>query len=222
MESSVIFQGISETLGTVSLLAKGYKRPKSKIRGEIDLFSISIVIFYPKETREVHTLQDARLVESLSGFISDYESVKKCSEIGKIILKTTTLDTSSSIFNLYAGLLYEVNSRNRCNRELYYGTLIKIMHLYGLFPKINSCVKCGSKAIKYISPRAGGPLCNRCASEYDDIILVSAGTLKEIFFLLTREFGQIATFKMREETVNILNSLLKEHLYEEKDQENSV
>ncbi len=215
MDSSIIFQGISEDIGAVSLLAKGYKRPKSKIRGEIDIFSVSLVQFFLKDTREVHTIRDARLIASYSGFIKDYESVRRCAELGKIIFKMATLDTAKSIFALYEGLLRVSHKKEQCNRELYYGALLKILHLEGVLPRITTCVKCGSKTVKYISPEAGGPLCDKCAPLYSDSIKVESGVIKELFFLTVRDFESIATFKIGKKTVDIITSLTKEHLYED-------
>ncbi len=220
MDSSLIFQGITEEIGTISLLAKGYKRPKSKIRGEIDIFSVSHVHFYLKDTREVHTIRDARLITSFNGFIHEYESVRRCSEIGKVTLKTSTPDTAKSMFALYEGLLSVAHERRECNAELYYGALLKILHLQGLFPGLTTCVKCESSTVKYISPKAGGPLCEKCAGLYPDRILINKRLIKEIFFLMVRDFKDIATFTISADTIKIILLMVKEHLYE--NQEDSI
>ncbi len=216
MDSSLIFQGITEDAGIVSLLARGYKRPKSRIRGEIDIFSVSSVHFFIKDTREVHTIRDARLVYAFHGFIENYESVKRCSDIGRIIIKITTLDIAKSIFSLYKGLLRVAHGKKRCTEELYYGAVVKILHIAGVFPPVTRCVKCGSTSILYISPAAGGPLCEKCAVSYPDRIKVEQGLLKELFFLLVKDFESITSFKVHDKTKDIINMLMKEHLYEYK------
>ncbi len=213
MESSVIFQGISDKEGIVSLLVKGYKRPKSKIRGEIDVLTVSEVLFYPGDTREIYPVKEAKMKQSFPEIYKNYAAMKRCLEIGRIILKTTPKDLSGSVFLLYRGLLQEVNRKNGvCENSLYFGMFAKLLHLNGVFPKLNQCVKCGSPAVKYISLKAGGPLCEKCARKEQDSITFSPGMARELFFFLTRDFSEISRFKGTRETYELLKDIVEMHL----------
>ncbi len=213
MESSIIFHGISEKEGIVHLLVKGYKRPKSKIRGEIDILTVSEVLFYPKPTRDIHTVKEAKMQETFPEIYRDYNTMKKCLEIGNIVLKTTTKEIAKSVFSLYRGLLKEVNRRKgECENSLYYGTLAKLLHSGGVFPKLSQCVRCGSHAVKYISLRAGGPLCEKCVRDEDDKQNYSVRMARELFFLLSRDFSEISRFRASSETFELIMNMVKLHL----------
>lgn len=219
MDSSVIFQGITEKEGPISLLVKGYKRPKSRIGGEIDILTVSEVLYYFKSTRELQYVKEAKMLEYFPHIYRNYETMKQCLHIGKIMFKTTTKEISKSTFFLYRGLLKEVNLRKGvCLNALYYGTLAKLLHLSGVFPKLSQCVKCGTDAIKYISLRAGGPVCEKCAKFEHDKQIYTSKTARELFFLLTRDFNHISRFKAEENTYNIILNMVKLHLAREEDE----
>lgn len=224
MESSVIFQGITEKQGPVSLLVKGYKRPKSRLRGEIDILTLSEVIFYPKPTREVHTVKEAKMKKMFYEIYKNYKTLEKCLNIGNILLKTIPNNKdASSFFALYYGLLEETNSKNgECTSSLYLGTLVKFLHLHGLFPKLNVCVKCGKPNVEYISLNAGGPLCSECAKEEKDKIKYTPQMARELFFLLTKDFSQISRFKPTKDTEDLIEKMVDIHINTENEVEKNI
>ena len=221
MESSIIFQGISEKIGPVSLLVKGYKRPSSKLRGEIDILSVSHVLFYPKSTREVHTVREAKMIENYPNIYKNYNTLQECLKIGKILLHTTPRVSASSFFQLYRGLLKEVNRIDGvCKRSLYFGMLVKLLHLHGVFPKLDECVRCKSKQVAYISLKARGPLCPKCAKAYDDTLPYTPKMAQELFFLLSRDFSEISRFKPSSNTEDLIRQMTEIHIT--MDDENEV
>ncbi|GAB5409212.1 MAG: hypothetical protein BalsKO_15770 [Balneolaceae bacterium] len=72
-ESSKILTVLSKEHGKIALIARGVKKPKSKLSGIIDLGNILDVVYYYKSTRGVQSLTEASISYSNHNFRIDFE-----------------------------------------------------------------------------------------------------------------------------------------------------
>lgn len=72
-ESSKIITVLSKEHGKIALIARGVKKPKSKLSGLIDLGNILDVVYYYKSTRGVQSLTEASIFYSNHNFRIDFE-----------------------------------------------------------------------------------------------------------------------------------------------------
>ena len=72
-ESSKIITVLTEAHGKIALIARGAKRPKSKLSGLIEIGHILDVIYYYKPTRSVQSLTEATINFSSLSFRRDFE-----------------------------------------------------------------------------------------------------------------------------------------------------
>tara|TARA_R110000868_G_scaffold37111_6_gene131453 strand:- start:38556 stop:39296 length:741 start_codon:yes stop_codon:yes gene_type:complete len=72
-ESSKIITVLSREHGKIALIARGVKKPKSKLSGLIDLGNILDVVYYYKSTRGVQSLTEASISYSNHNFRIDFE-----------------------------------------------------------------------------------------------------------------------------------------------------
>ncbi|MCK4452894.1 DNA repair protein RecO, partial [candidate division WOR-3 bacterium] len=68
-ESSLIASIFTKKFGKIKVLAKGVRRPKSKLCGALELFNLDEIIFYKRELKELYTLSDAVVID-------DFEKVR--------------------------------------------------------------------------------------------------------------------------------------------------
>jgi len=71
--SSKIITAFSQTHGKISLIAKGVKKPKSKLAGVIEVGNILEVTYYYKASRNIQTLSDASIIYQSLNFRKDFE-----------------------------------------------------------------------------------------------------------------------------------------------------
>ncbi|MEX0609150.1 MAG: DNA repair protein RecO [Balneolaceae bacterium] len=71
-ESSKIITALTDSHGKIALIAKGAKRPKSKLAGVLEAGNILDVIFYYKSSRSVQTLTEASISYSSATFRKDF------------------------------------------------------------------------------------------------------------------------------------------------------
>ncbi len=72
-ESSKILTVLSKEHGKIALIARGVKKPKSKLSGIIDLGNILDVVYYYKSTRGIQNLTEASISYSSTNFRIDFE-----------------------------------------------------------------------------------------------------------------------------------------------------
>ena len=70
LESSKIITCFTPDHGKISLLAKGAKRPKSRLGGSLDLLQHIALVYYQKDTRELQTLSQVDVISSFQTFPS--------------------------------------------------------------------------------------------------------------------------------------------------------
>lgn len=72
-ESSKILTVLSKEHGKIALIARGAKKPKSKLAGSIEVGNILDVVYYYKSSRGVQSLTEASIAYSCQSFRSDFE-----------------------------------------------------------------------------------------------------------------------------------------------------
>jgi DNA repair protein RecO len=72
-ESSKILTVLSAEHGKIALIAKGAKKPKSKLAGILEIGAVLDVVYYYKQTRGVQTLTEASIHYSTNNFRKDFE-----------------------------------------------------------------------------------------------------------------------------------------------------
>ena len=91
--------GIITPEGKVSVIAKGVRRPKSRLAGGVEIFTLSdIVVRFGKS--ELGTLTGARMVEYYGGILKDYGKMALASEILKKVERASESSDSAEYFEL--------------------------------------------------------------------------------------------------------------------------
>ncbi len=169
-ETSNIITSYTKDFGKIKLLAKGVFRPKSKLSGSLELFSLVAFVFYKKEKTELYTLGSADLLKSFSGISGDIKKYAICSAGMELLDKLITGEESNPrIFELSLKFLSETESANEKDLEpLLWAYALKLSIFLGYGPKIDKCVVCGKKftsSFFLFSLERGGIVCNRCVQQ---------------------------------------------------------
>ena len=72
-ESSKILTALTAEHGKIALIAKGAKKPKSKLSGVLEVGIVLDVVYYYKQSRGVQTLTEASVYYSSQKFRQDFE-----------------------------------------------------------------------------------------------------------------------------------------------------
>jgi len=105
-ESSLIVHWLTPNLGRLGTVAKGARRPKSPLRGKIDLFYSAEFSFARSLRSDLHILREASLLATRDGLRRDIGYVSQASYCARLIEQTTETETPlPEIYDLFTAFL---------------------------------------------------------------------------------------------------------------------
>ncbi|MEI6756013.1 MAG: DNA repair protein RecO [bacterium] len=107
-EADRILTLLSEQHGKISVIARGVRKPKSKLAGGIELFSVS-EITYLEGKGNLDTLISARLVENYENVVHQIDRVQLGYEFIKLLNKITEDDVDTEYFAVLRDALSALN-----------------------------------------------------------------------------------------------------------------
>jgi len=195
-ESSLIASVLTNKSGKVKLLAKGIRRPKSKMCGAMEPFSFDEIIFYKREFKDIYTLSDAVVIDSFPEIRSDPYKVSGAMVLCEFYDKTLPMEESDtqafSEFFRFLSSLRKADSH--AVRALVISYLIRAFPYSGVMPHLDDCVQChgpvdgGNGKIEF-SISAGGIVCRK--HHDDSVLLIDRRTVQALKRVLQRMQTQL-------------------------------
>ena len=212
-ESSMFVSVLTQRNGKVRLIAKGVRRPKSRMCGSLERFSHDEVIYYRRESRDVYTLSDAVVIHSYDTMRSHPYRVNAALVLCEFFDKTLPAEEMNThAFSLLLDFLDTLTAVDeQCTKATAYEFLLKALSDAGVRPGTDSCMRChapiayDTKKVEF-SIGAGGVVCARDCD--DTVMTMHHNTLEVIDRIYTDR-----PVTMTEGTVAELGRLLPEYLY---------
>lgn len=137
-DSSLIVSWITPELGRVSTVAKGARRPKSSFAGKLDLFFECEFSFVRSRRSELHTLREARLVNSHPALRENLDRLQMAAYAAALIQTVTETDTPlPDHYALLTEFIEEISERPPRALTLF-ALEIKTLEIGGIAPDIAS------------------------------------------------------------------------------------
>lgn len=123
--------------GKVGLIAKGVRRPRSKLAGGIELFSVSDIT-YLLGRGELHTLVSSRLIRHYGHIVSDIRRTMLGYDILKRITRVTEAAAGEEYFNLLDAALSGLDDLELDEglADLWFS--MQLLHVTGHIPNLKS------------------------------------------------------------------------------------
>lgn len=178
-DTSKIVVFFTKRFGKVSAMAKGSLRPKSKFGSSLELLTHSLIIYYAKENRNVHTLSHSETLNPFTDIKADFARLAYASVAVEILERfAPPEEPNEDLFDLAILTLREFDAAAREELEVILASyLLKLLHLVGYGPSLSTCVKCGKEigdgGVSF-GLLSGGVLCGTCVDR--DINAVDLNT----------------------------------------------
>ena len=169
LEADRVFSVFTYDFGRLEIVARAVRKITSKLRGGIEIFSLSEIEFIQGKNRK--TLTDTIAIEKFSNIIQDpvrLEISHKISDILDNFIKGQEKD--EPVFTLLKETLNKLNSPKLqafSIQLIYCYFLWNFLSALGYHPEIQKCAACGLKLnpyILYFSNKDGGIICKNCFS----------------------------------------------------------
>jgi len=181
-DTSKIVVFFTKRFGKVSAMAKGSLRPKSKFGASLEILTHSLIIYYAKENRNVHTLSHSETLNPFSDIKADFAKLAYASVAVEILERfAPPEEPNEDLFDHAVLTLREFDAASRDELEVvlaYY--LLKLLHLVGYGPSLSTCVKCGKETGDSglsFGMLSGGVLCKMCVDKDINVVDLDAGVL---------------------------------------------
>jgi DNA repair protein RecO (recombination protein O) len=212
-ESSMFVSLLTKQNGKIRLIAKGVRRPKSRLCGALERFSLDEIIYYHRESREVYTLSDAVVIQAYDAIRAHPEKVNAALVLCEFFDKTLPPEEPHThAFSLLHDFLTDLTTVEETSvKRTAYAFLIKALPDAGVRPQLDSCVRCHIP-IQYNNEKvdfsigAGGVVCER---DFDDTVLFMHHDTLHVLDSIYKDRPVL----MSDQTVADLARLLPDYLY---------
>lgn len=173
-ESSLFCSIFSKDFGKLNLLAKGARRPKSKLCGTLEPFNHSEIIFYKREFKDTYTISDAVIIDDFEPLRLSSLKIAGCETICEFIDRTQTIEEPNpKIYSLTLLFLNKLCSAEENLTGLWTLILLfRLLKFVGFEPHLIDCVVChknlDTEPILNFSIVKGGLV---CASHFDSSVI---------------------------------------------------
>ena len=163
-ESDRILVLFTQKLGRVSVIAKGARKPSSKLSGHLELFTRSS--FLISRGRNLHILTQADTIDAYDPLRKDLSGIGLGSYVVELVDAVTYEEGSNiKLYDLLSSTLDSLSTgKDPAIITRYYE--LQLLDLVGFRPELFTCVECGKIIIEqdqYLSGELGGVICPECA-----------------------------------------------------------
>ncbi len=181
-EADRILTLFTPDFGKVQAVAKGVRRPKSKLSGHLELLTYSNVLL--AKGRSLDTITGCQAIESFLPLKSNLE-LCACALYATEIVNQFGMDRQENraLFTLLLDLMRELcrEHNHEAGDPLLRFFEIHVLHAVGYEPQLQECVVCREPLPAmnaYFSVAAGGVVCQRCRPTQPYTYPLSSASLK--------------------------------------------
>lgn len=204
-------------LGKVRALAKGSRKPLSRLAGHLEPFSLTDCQLH--EGKSFYLVTGASIETAFAGIRADLTKTSlACYFLEMVDSLTVDLQAQLTVFELLRESLVVLESVSR--KEDY--TLLraafslKLLTDLGYLPELTRCVNCHQLLYPEgngFSARAGGLLCPQCRLTDYDTLAISGNTIKAMRLLLAEPMSVISRVRISHSVLQELEAIIEAYLY---------
>ena len=206
-ESSKILNILTFKYGYISVLSKGSRTVKSKLRGiSMKFVYANFTLNYKKNG--ISTLIEGSLINSFSNIMKNFDKMNYANHAVNLVKNILKENNDKLIFNVLKNSLIKIND-NYNPKLIYYILSLKMLKYLGVNPNFNNCFNCGSLDIITFNLNIPGCVCRNC---YDNTYLFELNTLKLLKLFQNIDIEKIDKLNITNEKVlKELEYFLKEY-----------
>ncbi len=200
-EADRIVSLYTPTVGRVEAVAKGVRRPTSRMGGHIEALSHCSLLL--ARGRNLDVITQAQTIEGFKGLHDDLPRLSAGLYIAELVDRFTEVGSADggdgAVFALLLAALRRLDAGDDVGFVCRFFEL-RLLDALGYRPQMSECVSCGEPLAprpQYFAAGSGGALCPECATgETGPIRPLTLNALKALRFLQGRPFGEAARLQL--------------------------
>ena len=200
-------------LGKIRAVAKGVRRPRSKLAGHLELLTHSLVSL--ARGRNLDTITGSQTINSFLPLKSDLW-LTSCGLYATELVDQFTADDIENypLFQLLLETMHNLSRANNNELVLRFFEL-HLLNQVGYRPQLQQCVSCHAQLLPTTNSfcsSAGGMLCPNCSQSQPLTCLVSVNALKVLRFLQSSSYDTASKLKISPELSRELEEVMRDYL----------
>lgn len=221
LETSRIVRLLTRDAGLVSVLARGARRSRARFGSALDLYAEGVASITMKPNRELHNLDALDISSSRSGIALDIGRFTAAAVVSELAMRFVGEESGTHLFDVASHLFDELAETPPSKSvQTALAGIWRLIAALGLTPSLDVCANChahlsaGSDAA--FSHRAGGVLCEKCASLAGAARRLPASARTAIaLWLAVEQVPQLGDLEQRAHQ-RLLREFVQEHLGEDR------
>jgi DNA repair protein RecO (recombination protein O) len=199
--------------GKVRAVAKGVKRPGSKMSGHVDLLTHSQLML--AHGRNLDIVTQAQTVDTFIELKNNLDHLSNALYVAELVdcLTEERLE-GKAVFNLLLDTLHRLNDSSQQGSVLRYFELHLAHHL-GYRPQLQNCASCETAlqpVTNYFHPASGGVLCPECAFSLPQVRPISLNAFKVLRLWQSCDYETACRVRIDTSLSNELEMVMRAYL----------
>lgn len=206
-ETNKIITIYTRELGKVGVMARGAKKPNSRLSSTTQLFTYGTFMF--QKSKGLGSLQQGETIDSMRKIREDIFLTAYASYIAELLDKSTeNFERNPYLFEFLKQTLYLLNEEVDPDILIHIFEM-KMLAVLGLNPQLDGCTVCGSKDGTFdFSIREGGFICHRCFARDSYRIHISPTTVKLLRLFYYFDLNRLGQISVKDETKKELKKVI--------------
>ncbi len=200
-------------LGKIRAVAKGVRRPRSKLAGHLELLTHSLVSL--ARGRNLDTITGSQTINSFLPLKSDLQLISYALYATELVEQFTADHIENRpLFQLLLETLHQLCQAGNNELALRYFEL-HLLNQVGYRPQLQQCVSCRrilEPTTNSFCPGAGGMLCPSCCQSQPLTRPVSVNALKVLRLLQSSGYDTVVKLKIDSELSHQLEMVMRDYL----------
>ena len=200
-------------LGKLKAVAKGTRRPQSKLGGHVELLTHSRLML--ARGRNLDIITQAQTINNFLPIKDDLERISRGLSFAELVDSFTGEHIEDRrLFDLVLETLHQLSQAKDCEPILRYFELHLLDHL-GYRPQLQKCTECNSTlkpATNFFSPSQGGVLCHDCGFHEPVARSLSLNALKVLRLWQNCDYATARRVKINPPLATELEQVMREYI----------
>jgi DNA repair protein RecO (recombination protein O) len=212
-EADSIITLYTPNLGKIRAVAKGVRRPKSKLVGHLELLTQSAFLLAQGQNLDIIT--QSQIIESFQPIKNDLWRTSCAIYISELVDQFSAEEVENyPVYRLLQSTLRWLCEARNNELVLRYFE-IHLLSLMGYQPELYQCLNCRAELLpqrNFFSTSGGGTLCPACAGHEPVVFALTVDALKTMRFLLNNDYVSASKLKMNPPLACELEQLLRGYI----------
>lgn len=212
-ETDRIASLLTREKGKLSAIAKGARKPISRLAGPTELFTYCKVQLATGRTLDVITQAEGK--ESFPRIRGDLRRIAHATYMLELVDgMVEEREPNANLFDLLLSALYLMDRPNDPEKIVRMFEL-QLMKVLGYEPTLDRCLPCGHAVPAeeiFFSPSVGGIICRECGPLPEDAIGISRESVDVMRELLTADAGHVERMEIPREAMDQIGKVMRWHI----------